>query len=105
MSMSASLRKLVIHARQLLADDRFGVRQPALDPGDVEKDAAVRAPPPLANFAHDAARDVVAGQELRRPARALVALGVAPAFFLVVGGLAAVVLRNGVEEESGGLPC
>ena len=94
------LEELVIHARQLLADDRLGVRQPPLDPGDVEKDAAVRAPAALADLAHDAARDVVAGEELRGPARALVALGVAPPFLLVVGGLAAIVLRDGVEEEA-----
>src|SRR5262249_54118921 len=51
-------------------------------------------------FAHDAAADVVAGQELGRPPRRLVPLGVAPAFFLVVGGLRAIVLRNLVEHEA-----
>src|SRR5687768_1836638 len=54
----------------------------------------------FAHFAHDAASDVIAGEELGRTARALVALGVAPSFFLIVGGRAPVVLRNVVEHEA-----
>ena len=75
------------------------VREPLLDPGDVEEDAAVRAAAPLRHLAHDAARDVVARQQLGRAAGVLVALGVAPALLFVVGGLAAVVLRDVVEHE------
>ncbi len=94
------LEKLVIHAGQLLLDHLFGIGQPALDPGDVEEDAAVRAPPPVADLAHDAAGDVIAREQLRRPARALVALGVAPPLLLVARGLALVVLGDVVEEEA-----
>ena len=39
-------------------------------------------------------------EQLGRAARVLVALRVAPAFFLVVGGLALVVLRDVVEHEA-----
>ena len=63
------------------------VRKLLLDPGDVEEHAAVRAAAAGLDFAHDAARDVIARQQLRRTARVLVALRVAPAFFFVVGGL------------------
>ena len=60
----------------------------------------MRAAAALAHLATDAARDVVARQQLGRTARALVALGVAPALLLVVGGLAAVVLGNVREHEA-----
>ena len=49
------LHELVVHAGQLLLDHLLGVLHPALDPADVEKHAAVRAPAPLADLAHDAA--------------------------------------------------
>ena len=55
------------------------------------------------HLADDAAGDVVAGEQLGRPARVLVALGVAPAFLRVVGGLVAVVLGNVVEHEAAAL--
>ena len=70
------------------------VRELLLDPGDVEEDAAVRAAAAGLDLADDAARDVVARQQLGRTARVLVALRVAPAFFLVVGGLAACSCRG-----------
>ena len=57
-------------------------------------------PRPSRDLAPDAAGDVVAGQQLGRPAGVLVALGVAPALLLVVGGLGAVVLRDVVEHEA-----
>ena len=60
-------------------------------------------PRPLLDLADDAARDVVAGEQLGRPARVLVALGVAPAFLVVVGRLRSVVLRNVVEHEAAAL--
>ena len=52
------------------------------------------------DLAHDAARDVVARQELGRTARVLVPLRVAPALFLVVGGLVPVRLGDVVEHEA-----
>ena len=61
---------------------------------------AVRTPPPFAHLAQDAAGDVVAGQQLGRTARVLVALGVAPPLLVGVGGLAPVVLRDVVEHEA-----
>src|SRR5205814_1878826 len=93
----------VVHARQLLLDDLLGVRDALLDPGDVEEDAAVRATSPFADLADDAAGDVVARQQLGRPARALVALCVAKALFFVVGGLVLVCVRDVVEEEAAAL--
>ena len=74
-----------------------------LDPGDVQQDAAVRRAAAFLDLADDAAGDVVAGEELGRTAGVLVALRVAPAFLRVVGGLAAVVLRDVVEHEAAAL--
>jgi hypothetical protein len=71
-----------------------------LDPRDVEEDAAVRAAAPGLHLAHDAARDVIARQQLRRALRGLVALRVAPAFFFVGRRLVAVRLRDVVEHEA-----
>src|SRR5262249_26899197 len=51
------------------------------------------------DLAVDAARDVIAREQLRRATRGLVALRIPPAFFLVVGRRAAVVLRDVVEHE------
>ena len=79
------LLELVVHARQLPLDVLGGVRELLLDPRDVEEHAAVRAPAPGLDLAVDAARDVVARQQLRRAAGRLVALRVAPALLLVVG--------------------
>ncbi len=86
--------------RELLLDVLRALGDAFLDPGDVEEDAAVRASPPLAHLAHDAARHVVAGEQLRGATRRLVALRVAPPFFLVVRGLGAVVGRDVVEHEA-----
>ena len=49
------LLELVIHARQLLLDVLGAVRQPRLDPRDVEEHAAVRAAAARLDLAHDAA--------------------------------------------------
>ena len=76
------------------------IGQALFDPGDVEKHAAVRAAAALFDFAHDAAGDVIAREQLGRAARVLVALRVAPAFFFVVGGLRAVEFGNVVEHEA-----
>ena len=75
------LLELVIHARELALDVLLGVRELLLDPRDVEKHAAVRDSAPGLDLAVDAARHVIAREQLRRTARALVALRVAPAFF------------------------
>ena len=56
------LFELMIHARQFPFDVVLGVRHPFLDPGNIEKDAAMRTPPPCLDFAHDATRDVITGQ-------------------------------------------
>src|SRR5262249_6999615 len=87
-------------ARELALDVLLGVLELLGDPGDVEEHAAVRAAAALAHLAPNAARDVVARQELGRASRALVALGVAPALLFVVGGLAAIVLGDVREHEA-----
>src|SRR5207244_2121082 len=75
------------------------VWNPGLDPRDVQEHATVRAAAAGLDFTHDAAADMVARQELWRPPGGLVALCVAPAFFLVVRGLCSIVGRNIVEHE------
>ena len=60
----------------------------------------MRAPAAFLDLPDDAAGHVVAGEELGRAARRLVALGIAPAFLLVVGGLRLVQLGNVVEHET-----
>ena len=82
----------------LMCSSPFG--KLALDPGDIEKDAAVRTPSPSFDLAHDAARNVITGQQLRRAARILVALAIAPAFLFVVGRLRSVILGNVVKHET-----
>ena len=57
-------------------------------------------PRPALISLHDAARDVITGQQLRRPARVFVALAIAPAFLLVIGRLRSVVLRDVVKHEA-----
>src|SRR4029078_3857835 len=75
-----------------------GIGQLPLDPGDVEKDSTMRTASTLPNFPQNASGHVIAGEQLRRPPGGLVTLGVAPPFFLVVRGLAPVVLRNVTEH-------
>src|SRR5438045_737089 len=94
------LLELVIHARKFFSDVFRRIRDFRFDPGDVEKNSTVRAATPLTYFPHDASRDVIARQELRRPARILVALNVSPSLFFVVRRLTAIVLRNVVEHEA-----
>ena len=77
------LLELVIHARELALDVLLGVRELLLDPGDVEEHAAVRRAAAGLDLAVDAARHVIARQQLGRTPRALVALRVAPAFFRI----------------------
>ena len=101
--MIGELLELVVHARQLLLDVLGAVRDPRLDPRDVEEHAAVRAAAAGLDLAHDAAADVVARQQLRRPPRRLVALRVAPALLFVVRGLRAIVVRDVVEHEPAAL--
>ena len=57
----------------------------------------------LFDLAHDAAGNVIAREQLRRPARVLVPLRVSPAFLFVVGSLRAVEFRNVIEHESAAL--
>ena len=59
----------------------------------------MRAAAALPDLADDASGHVVAREQLGRPARALVALRVAEPFLFAVGGLAAIVFRDVVEEE------
>src|SRR5262249_58125983 len=92
------------HARDLLLDVLRAIGQLRCDPADVEEDAAVRAAAARFHLAHDAAAHVIARQQLGRPAGRLVALRVAPALFLVVGGLAFVVRGNVVEHETAAFP-
>ena len=94
------LLELVIHARQLAPDDLLRVRQPLLDPRDVEEDAAARTAASGLDLVHDAARDVVAGQELGWTSCVLVPLGIAPALVFVVRRLVAVRLGDRVEHEA-----
>ena len=94
------LLELVVHAGKLLDDVLPGIGQLALDPGDVEKDSPMGTASALANLSQDAASHVIAGEQLGRPPGVLVALGIAPAFFLVVRGLAPIVLGDIVEHEA-----
>src|SRR5690349_16687045 len=94
------LFELVIHARQFLFDVLGRVRNLFLDPRDVEEDAAVRTSSALLDLAYDATRNVIAGQQLRRSPRILVALAITPALFLVVRRLRPVIFRNRVEHEA-----
>ena len=71
-----------------------------LDPGDVEEHAAVRGAAAGLDLAVDAARHVVARQQLGRTAGALVALRVAPAFFRIGRRLRLVVVGDVVEHEA-----
>ena len=57
-------------------------------------------PPPFLDFPHDATRDVIARQQLRRTPRVLVALGITPAFFFIVGRLRFVVVGNEIEHKA-----
>ena len=97
------LLELVIHARQLFPDVLGGVRQARFDPRDVQIDAAVRAAPARLDLVHDAAADVVAREQLRRPPRGFVPLRVPPALLLVVRRLRSVILGNVVEHEAAAL--
>src|SRR4029078_7222799 len=100
----AELLELVIHARELALDVRLGPREPPLAPGDGEEPPAVRTAAAGLDLAHDAARNVMARQQLRRAPGRLVALRVAPALVFVVGGLVAVRLGNVVEHEPASFP-
>ena len=57
------LLELVIHARQLALDVTLAVRNLALDPRDIEENAAVRTPPPFLDFSHNAPRHMISGNE------------------------------------------
>ena len=106
MSMSASCLNwwYMLGSFCLMCSAAFG--DLLLDPGDVEEHAAVRAAAAGFHLAHDAARDVIARQQLRRDGVAFLSpCVVAPAFFGVVGRLVAVVLGDVVEHEALALAC
>src|SRR5208337_5639773 len=88
------LLELVIHAGQLLLNVLGGGGNTLLNPGDVEKDAAVRRTASFAHLAPNATRHVIARQQLRRAPRVLVALGIAPTFLLRVGSLIDIQRRD-----------
>src|SRR5262249_38591400 len=88
---------------ELPTDVILRIRQLLLNPGDVEKDTTVRAAASLLDFPHDAASHVIAGEQLRRPSRVLVPLGIPPALLRVVRRLSAIVLRDIVEHETAAL--
>ena len=92
--------ELMMHTRQLAFDMFLRVRHSFLDPGNIEIDTAMRSPPPFFDLAHDAARDVIARQQLRRPARVLVALSVTPALLFIISRLRFVVLWDEIEHET-----
>ncbi len=94
------LFELMIHARKFSPYMLGGVWKFFFYPGDVEINSPVLAPAPLFDFADDAAGDVIASEQFGRTPRASVALSVAPAFFGIVGGLAAIVFGNLVEHET-----
>ena len=96
---AGELLELVVHPRKLVLDVRLGAGELLADPRDVEEHAAVRAAAPFFRFAHDAARHVVAREQLGRPPRGLVALGVAPPLVFVVRRLVLVEWRDVVEHE------
>ena len=70
-----------------------------LDPGDIQKNAAMRTAAACLDFAIDAAGNVIAGEQFGRTPRILIALRVAPALFFVVGGLLFVEVGNVVKHE------
>ena len=81
------LLELVKHAGQLFLNMLGGLGKTLFDPRDIQKHASVRAAAALFNLAHYAARDVVSREQLRRTARVLVPLRIAPALLFVVGSL------------------
>ncbi len=99
------LLELVIHAGQLSLDVLRCVRQTVLDPGDIEKNAAVRSSPPFANLPHNAARHVIAGKQFRRTARVPVTLRIAPTFLFVIRRLRSIILRDVIEHETAARLC
>src|SRR3989442_13289369 len=68
------LFELMVHARQLLLDVFGRVWKFFFDPRDIQEYAPVRTSPPFLDFANDAARDVIARQQLRRTTRLFIAL-------------------------------
>src|ERR1700733_2533960 len=94
------LLELVIHAGQLALDVLLGFGEVLLDPGNVQKDAAVGGAASCLDLAIDAAGDVVAGEEFGRAAGIPVSLRVAPALLFRLRGLALVEIGDLVEHEA-----
>src|SRR5579864_2592507 len=95
----AELLELVVHAGQLLLNVLGRVRKFFLNPRYVQKNSAVRTAPAFAKFPVYATGDMIAGKQLGRPARVLVALRVPPTFFGSVRGLAFIIVRNIFEHK------
>src|SRR5207253_3228342 len=70
------------------------------NPRNIEKHATVGTAPAGLDFVHDAARDVIAGKQLRWAAGVFVALGIFPPFFGIVGSLRFVGIRDVGEHEA-----
>src|SRR6202022_660123 len=64
---------------------------------------AVRTSPALFDLANDAARDVIARQQLRWTPRIFVALTITPAFLFIVRGLGAIIFRDLIKHEAAAL--
>src|SRR6266496_2171327 len=74
------LFELVVHSRQLAFDVLGRFWHVFADPGDIEKNAAVRAAASFFDFAADRAGNMIAREQPGRAAGILVTLGVAPPF-------------------------
>src|SRR5262249_24748304 len=94
------LLELMIHTRELLLNMSRGIGKFLLDPGDVQEHSTMRTSPALLDFANNAARHVVACQELGRTANFLVSLSVAPTLLFTFGGLGAIELRYVFKHEA-----
>ena len=70
-----------------------------LDPGNIEKDASVRRASARLDFAIDAPRNMISGEQFRRTPRILVTLRIPPALFFGVRSLLFVEVGNVVEHE------
>src|SRR5207244_11677084 len=63
----------------------------------------MRASPALLDLAHNATRDMIAGQQLRRTPRIFAPLTVETAFLFVIGGLSAIIFWNRTEHKTAAL--
>ena len=97
--MSASSLNWWYNARQLAPDVLLGVREPFLDPRDVEENAARGLPRP-AFTSRMMQRATCRASGARVGGARSCRLHITPALFLVVGRLAPVVVRDRIEHEA-----